>query len=81
MEAIMDINPEIIVELWGLVKPYIPQKERAEAAYSIIDFYDTNGDLEELAGYDNLGSTLAKALNEYLADGNEKDEDIEDDEY
>ena len=72
----MDINPDIIVEIWNMLKPYIPQKERADAAYGIIDFYDANGDIEELRDCDTLDSYLAKALTDYL-----DDEDEEDDEY
>ncbi len=74
----MDINPDVIVEMWSVLRPYIPQKERADAAYSIIDFYDTNSDIEELRDCDILDSHLAKALSDYLEDD---DDDEEDDEY
>lgn len=74
----MDINPDVVIEMWNLLRPYIPQKERADVAYSIIDFYDTNGDIEELRESDTLDSYLAKALNDYL---DELDEEEEDDEY
>ena len=74
----MDINPDMIVEIWNMLKPYIPQKERADAAYGIIDFCDTNGDIEELRECDILDSYLAKALSDYLE---EDEEDEEDDEY
>jgi hypothetical protein len=75
----MDINPDVIVEMWSVLRPYIPQKERADAAYSIIDFYDTNSDIEELRDCDTLDSHLAKALSDYLED--DEDEDEEEDEY
>jgi hypothetical protein len=75
----MDINPDVIVEMWSVLRPYIPQKERADAAYSIIDFYDTNSDIEELRDCDTLDSHLAKALNDYLEE--DEDDDEEDDEY
>ena len=58
----MDISPEVFVEMWNVLKPYVPQKERFDAAYSMIDFYDTNGDIEELRESDILDSYLAKAL-------------------
>ena len=74
----MDINPDVIVEMCSVLWPYIPQKERADVAFSIIDFYDTNGDIEELRDCDALDSHLAKALNDYLE---EDEEDEEDDEY
>ena len=75
----MDINPDVIVEMWNILKSYVPQKERADAAYSIIDFYDTNSDIEELRDCDTLDSHLAKALSDYLED--DEDEDEEEDEY
>ena len=75
----MDINPDVIVEMWSVLRPYIPQKERADAACSIIDFYDTNGDIEEMRDCDTLDSHLAKALSDYLEEAEEDDE--EDDEY
>lgn len=76
----MDINPDVVIEIWNLLKPYIPQKERADVAYSIIDFYDTNGDIEELRESDTLDSYLAKALNDYLDDV-DADDDEEDEDY
>jgi len=73
----MDINPDVIVEMWSLLRPYIPQKERADAAYSIIDFYDTNGDIEEMRDCDTLDSHLAKALTDHLEEDEDEDEDEE----
>jgi|DEB0MinimDraft_6_1074348.scaffolds.fasta_scaffold417900_1 hypothetical protein len=77
----MDISPEVFVEMWNVLKPYIPQKERFDAAYSMIDFYDTNGDIEELRESDILDSYLAKALNEYLDEELDDDDEDEDDDY
>ena len=77
----MSIDVEVLSEVYTVLKQYIPQKDRQEAADNLMSvMVDMLGDqeLKEFGGTDN---TLKRALKEYLVeeepDDDENDEDID----
>ena len=72
----MSIEVDVLSEVYVILKQYIPQKDRQEAADNLMSvMVDLLSD-EELK---NLGSTdaaLGRALKEYVGDGD--DEEYED---
>jgi hypothetical protein len=74
---------DALTELYGIMKEYVPSKERQAAADNIVsvlvDFL-SDGDLKEFAGYD---SYLERAMKEYGGgfDDEEDEEDEEDYDY
>jgi hypothetical protein len=70
----MSIDVDVLSETYTVLKQYIPQKDRQEAAdnlMSILVDLLPDLDLKEFSGTD---SALAKALNEYSID-EDNDED------
>ena len=74
----MSSEPELLIEMWNALRSYIPQKERMEAALSVINLFDTFGDIEELKEYVGQDSYLDKALEDYLEEDKENEEDEDD---
>ena len=74
----MSSEPELLIEIWNALRSYIPQKERMEAALSVINLFDTFGDIEELKEYVGQDSYLDKALEDYLEEDEEDEEDEDD---
>ena len=77
----MSIDVEVLSEVYTILKQYIPQKDRQEAADNLMSvMVDMLGDqeLKEFGGTDN---TLKRPLKEYLVeeepDDDENDEDID----
>ena len=71
----MNIDVEVLSELYTIMKQYIPQKDRQECADNLMSvMVDMLGDqeLKEFGGTDN---TLKKALKEYSAEDAEDAED------
>jgi DNA-binding transcriptional regulator GbsR (MarR family) len=72
----MSIDVDVLSETYTVLKQYIPQKDRQEAAdnlMSILVDLLPDLDLKEFSGTD---SALSKALNEYSID-----EDTDEDNY
>ena len=74
----MSSEPELLIEMWNALRSYIPQKERMEAALSVINLFDTFGDIEELKEYVGQDSYLDKALEDYFEEEDEENEDEDD---
>ena len=75
----MTIDVDVLSEMYTILKQYIPQKDRQEAADNLMSvMVDMLGDqeLKEFGGTDN---TLKRALKEYSSD--DEDEDDEDGEW
>ena len=74
----MTIDVDALSEMYTILKQYIPQKDRQEAADNLMSvMVDMLGDqeLKEFGGTDN---TLKRALKEYSADDDtDEDEDGE----
>jgi DNA-binding transcriptional regulator GbsR (MarR family) len=71
----MSIEVEVLGEVYTILKQYIPQKDRQEAAdnvMSVVVDMLNDIDLQEFGGTD---SNLKKALKEYSSDEDEDNED------
>jgi len=75
----MTIDVDVLSEMYTILRQYIPQKDRQEAADNLMSvMVDMLGDqeLKEFGGTDN---TLKRALKEYSSE--DEDEDDEDGEW
>jgi uncharacterized protein YqeY len=73
----MSIDVEVLGEAYTILKQYIPQKDRQEAADNLMSIMvDMLGDIE-LQEFGATDSNLKKALKEYVVeeDTDEYDED------
>ena len=69
----MNIEVEVLSELYTIMKQYIPAKDRQECADNLMSvMVDLLGD-QELKEFGTTDATLKKALKEYSTD----DDDIE----
>jgi hypothetical protein len=69
----MNIDVEVLSELYTIMKQYIPSKDRQECADNLMSvMVDLLGD-QELKEFGTTDATLKKALKEYSTD----DDDIE----
>jgi uncharacterized protein YqeY len=74
----MTIDVEVLSEMYTILKQYIPQKDRQEAADNLMSvMVDMLGD-QELKEFGTTDSTLKRALKEYTADEESDDDDGED---
>ena len=76
----MSIEVEVLSELYIIMKQYIPAKDRQECAdniMSVMTDYLNDVDVREFGGTDGA---LKRALQEYVGDDEEHDEDEEYDE-
>jgi uncharacterized protein YqeY len=72
----MTIEVEVLSEVYTILKGYIPQKDRQEAADNLMSvMVDMLGD-RELKEFGTTDSTLKRALKEYMAE-DEEDEDAD----
>jgi hypothetical protein len=73
----MTIEVEVLTEVYTILKQYIPQKDRQEAADNVmsvmVDMLN-DMDLKELGGAD---SNLKKALKEYSFEDDDEETDWE----
>ena len=73
----MTIEVEVLTEVYTIIKQYIPQKDRQEAADNVmsvmVDMLN-DMDLKELGGAD---SNLKKALKEYSFEDDDEETDWE----
>ena len=77
----MSIDAEVLGEMYSLLKQYIPQKDRQEAADSLMSvLVDMLAD-DELKEFGNSDPALRRALKEYAPDVEEPDEDDESNGY
>jgi uncharacterized protein YqeY len=72
----MSIEVDVLSEVYVILKQYIPQKDRQEAADNLMSvMVDLLSD-EELQDFGGTDAALGRALKEYAGDG--EDEDYED---
>jgi uncharacterized protein YqeY len=69
----MNLDVEVLVEAYTILKQYIPQKDRQEAADNLMSVMVDMLSDQELQEFGTADSTLKRALKEYTA------EDVEDD--
>ena len=72
----MSIDIEVLIEAYTILKQYIPQKDRQEAADNLMSIMVDMLNDEELANFGGADNTLKRALKEYSAD----DDEVEDEE-
>jgi uncharacterized protein YqeY len=71
----MSIDVEVLGEAYTILKQYIPQKDRQEAADNLISvMVDMLGDIE-LQEFGGIDSNLKKAIKEYVVDEDSDDYD------
>lgn len=71
----MTIDAEVLVELYSIMKQYIPSKDRQECADNLMSvMVDMLGD-KELREFGMSDPTLKRAFNEYMSDDDEYNED------
>jgi hypothetical protein len=71
----MAIEVEILSELYSIMKQYIPQKDRQEAADNLISvMVDMLNDID-LQEFSSTDSILKRSIKEYTAEEPEDDED------
>jgi uncharacterized protein YqeY len=70
----MNIDVDVLSELYTIMKQYVPEKDRQECADNLMSvMVDMLGD-QELKEFGTTDAILKRALKEYTAD----EEDIED---
>jgi uncharacterized protein YqeY len=71
----MSIDVEVLGEAYTILKQYIPQKDRQEAADNLMSvMVDMLGDIE-LQEFGGIDSNLKKALKEYVVEEDTDDYD------
>lgn len=71
----MSMDVEVLIEAYTILKQYIPQKDRQEAADNLMSVMVDMLNDEELANFGGADNTLKRALKEYSADEEEDNED------
>jgi uncharacterized protein YqeY len=77
----MSMDVEVLIEAYTILKQYIPQKDRQEAADNLMSVMVDMLSDEELANFGGVDNTLKRALKEYSADEEEYDEDGDDSDW
>jgi hypothetical protein len=73
----MNIDVEVLTELYTIMKQYVPQKDRQECADNLMSvMVDMLGD-DDLKEFGNYDAILKRALKEYVTE----EDEIEDDDY
>ncbi len=76
----MSVDVDVLSEVYTILKQYIPQKDRQEAADNLMSvIVDMLGD-RELKDFGSTDSFLKSALKEYTSD-EEDEEEYSDDDY
>ena len=76
----MNIDVEVLSELYTIMKQYVPAKDRQECADNLMSvMVDMLGD-QELKEFGTTDATLKRALKEYSSDDDEI-EDVDGDEW
>lgn len=70
----MSIDVEVLIEAYTILKQYIPQKDRQEAADNLMSVMVDMLNDEELANFGGADSTLKRALKEYSAEDEDSDD-------
>jgi len=77
----MSMDVEVLIEAYTILKQYIPQKDRQEAADNLMSVMVDMLSDEELANFGGADNTLKRALKEYSADDEEYDDDGDDSDW
>jgi len=77
----MSMDVEVLIEAYTILKQYIPQKDRQEAADNLMSVMVDMLNDEELANFGGADNTLKRALKEYSANDEEYDDDGDDSDW
>jgi len=77
----MSMDVEVLIESYTILKQYIPQKDRQEAADNLMSVMVDMLSDEELANFGGADNTLKRALKEYSANDEEYDDDGDDSDW
>ena len=73
----MSIDVDVLIETYSILKQYIPQKDRQEAADNLVSvLVDLLAD-NELQEFGSADSALKRALKEYIVEEDESDEEYD----
>jgi len=73
----MTIDVEVLSETYTILKQYIPQKDRQEAADNLMSVMVDYLDDQELKSLSQTDSAMARAFKEYAGDEENYDEDYD----
>jgi len=74
----MSIDVEVMIELYSIMKSYVPVKDRQEAADNLMSvMVDMLSDIE-LKEFGAADAPLARALKEYVTEEEDEDQNYED---
>lgn len=76
----MSNDVDVLSEVYTILKQYIPQKDRQEAADNLMSVMVDLLNDEELKEFGSTDSALGRALKEYAGDSDDEDYDEEYDE-
>lgn len=69
-------HDEFLIELWERVKPFVPRKDRLEAAEAIITVCDEHGYADGLESATDIDKVLNTAIKAYFElDDQDEEED------
>jgi hypothetical protein len=74
----MSMDVEVLIEAYTILKQYIPQKDRQEAADNLMSVMVDMLTDEELANFGGADSVLKRAMKEYTVEDDDIDEDEDD---
>jgi uncharacterized protein YqeY len=74
----MSIDVEVLIETYTILKQYIPQKDRQEAADNLMSVMVDMLSDQELQEFGSTDSSLKRALKEYTAEDADDDANGED---
>ena len=77
----MSMDVEVLIEAYTILKQYIPQKDRQEAADNLMSVMGDMLNDEELANFGGADNTIKRALKEYSAEEEYEDEDGDDSDW
>lgn len=77
----MSMDVEVLIEAYTILKQYIPQKDRQEAADNLMSVMVDMLNDEELANFGGADNTIKRALKEYSAEEEYEDEDGDDSDW
>ena len=77
----MSMDVEVLIEAYTILKQYIPQKDRQEAADNLMSVMVDMLNDEELANFGGADNTIKRALKEYSVEEEYEDEDGDDSDW
>ena len=77
----INVNHELLIEIWSRIKANIPPKERLEVADTLVVIFDEFGFIEDTLADEDLDRELKAAVRSHMADVPDDIEEDDDDNY